>query len=214
MVRISVDRPSAVCVKPHPRLNPRLRMSRALNGEYADRVHFVFAGVGSKSGSFFLRTPLHFGASEVVPGPCKPDEAARGRCNRIDVVTIDEVAEATGSPLAASAAPIFIKVDVEGLEYEAFQGMERLLRSGRVHAIYFECNDKKYKTRGYSSSSSCTTSASASSGPTTRSSAAASSRPRAEPSRPAGSPRSLPQPPASSPTSSSSTSRRSAKGRP
>lgn len=182
----------AVCVEPHPRLKPRLRTSRLLNNRFAQRISFVFAGASSAPGSMILHTPIHFGASTVIQGPCSASETAKGRCNRVDIVRLDDVLRAPGSPFlaesgsdpgasnpaqalapltpsalrgSASAAssttpvawdawprqpPIFLKIDVEGLEYDVLKGLSGALDSGRIHFVYFESNEAKYKKRGFS----------------------------------------------------------------
>lgn len=162
----------AVCVEPHPRLNPRLRTTRLLNGRLSDRVHFVFAGASDTPGALTLYTAAHFGGSTVIAGACRAGDAASGRCNRIDIVRLDDVVQSEGSPFRwpaknddtaapsrfalprtpphepwATGPPVFLKVDVEGLELEAFRGLHDLLASGRVHVVYFECSEEFYRKR-------------------------------------------------------------------
>src|SRR5712692_9593962 len=85
----------------------------SLGDEAAERIHVLNAGVGDR------RAKLRFDAAGNMSSSFSKAGAVE-----VDVLPIDEV-------VAANGAPVCLKFDVEGAEWEALKGCERLLAQAR-----------------------------------------------------------------------------------
>jgi len=100
--------------EPDPQNCERLRAYVALLGPgAAKRVHVFNAGVGDR------RTRLRFDAA----GNMSSSFSKAGEVE-VEVLPIDEVVE-------ANSAPVYLKFDVEGGEWEALKGCEKLIERAR-----------------------------------------------------------------------------------
>lgn len=108
-----------VAFEPTPQSREALRDHLALNA-LADRVEIVEAAVSDYEGTGVLFAAGCSGENTLHPSYFRPDAAARVR---VPVTTIDAYCRTSG------LTPDLMKIDVEGLEFQALRGArETLLR--------------------------------------------------------------------------------------
>ena len=119
------ERGRVLAFEPDPELFDVLaRNCRANNVRNVDLYN---CALGSASGSAVLcRSLLNAGDNSLAPSPCR-DEC---RCSAVNVSTLDAVL--AGQPVD------FIKMDVQGWEWEVFSGMRNTLAANPSLGIYFE----------------------------------------------------------------------------
>ena len=126
-----------VCFEPNPRTVPVLERNVAANG-FQERVRIVPAALGRAHG----RAELHItggGDTSSLHGA-----AAAGDVVAVEVTTAD-------SALPAPATVDVVKLDVEGAEVAALEGMRALLeRSAPGPVLFLECNPDLLRAAGSS----------------------------------------------------------------
>lgn len=112
-----------VAVEPLPSNVARLRAALELN-HMEERVALVAKAIGPRSGreKFLVHRSPGMGRLEQAPG-----RSARFQYEmEVDVVSVDDLVYAEGFP-----PPQLVKVDLEGGEGRALEGMDRLLREAK-----------------------------------------------------------------------------------
>jgi FkbM family methyltransferase len=104
---------SIYAFEPDVRNYERLRSFVGSLGPAGERVHTFNAGVGAR------RERLRFDAA----GNMGSSFSSAG-ASEVEVLPLDEV-------VAVDGAPVFLKFDVEGAEWEALEGCQRLLKQSR-----------------------------------------------------------------------------------
>jgi FkbM family methyltransferase len=122
-----------------PPMQSRLQKNLAINPQLDNRVQLVNVGLGQARGQLFYQEDPHFPGNGVLFG----DETIQNGI-QIDVITLDEWVG-----LNAIAKVDAIKIDVEGMEYEVFQGAKTLLTRDRP-LIYFESMPNHLLDKSYS----------------------------------------------------------------
>ena len=119
----------AVAIEPHP-LNVMQLLNSIRVNQLLDTVEAVAAAAGATRQTLALRSNSTMGHSldESVAASKEP-------VLRVPVVTVDELF--LDRPELA-AGRVFLKVDVEGFEFEVLSGARRLMESGRVAAVMWE----------------------------------------------------------------------------
>jgi FkbM family methyltransferase len=121
----------AYCFEPSPANVLRLETNVSLNPHLQERVTVVAQALSNRSGEteFFVSAePHNSGVGSLRNMPNTVDTAVN-----VKVSAGDDLIESGEIP-----APDFIKIDVEGFEYEVLQGLERYLRKATDLALIFE----------------------------------------------------------------------------
>ena len=118
--------------EPNPVLCHMLQATLAHNGITNVKLHSI--ALGASGGQMELHVPIgNFGAASLIR---RTGQTAQ--VHTVPVMKLDEIIlqESEESGIA------FIKLDVEGFEYEVLKGARRVLQELRPDAILFETNDK------------------------------------------------------------------------
>ncbi|HSV40502.1 MAG TPA: FkbM family methyltransferase [Nocardioidaceae bacterium] len=111
-----------------------LRLNLAAN--HCENVDTTYIGVGlsDRAGTAVLRRggPRNLGGSRIADPQDVVGAQGRGRAQEIRLLTGDEALE--------GAAPAFIKIDVEGHEFEALEGLSETIRRHRPR-LFVEVNN-------------------------------------------------------------------------
>jgi FkbM family methyltransferase len=133
---------AVICFEPNTQNHKRLTENLALNGIKNVEVRKV--GVGAR------RETLRMVGSPLMPGGASVDEktvqellraGAGTAVEEISVVALDEEIAA-----ASLAAPDFIKIDIEGFEYEALVGARHTLESHKP-ALFLEMHGETMREK-------------------------------------------------------------------
>lgn len=118
-----------LAVEPHPLNVVQLLRGVKIN-QLIDSIEVVSAAAGAVRQTMRLRSNSTMGHSldEATP-------AAKEPLLRLPVVTVDELFD--NRPELATGR-VFLKIDVEGFEYEVLCGARKLLDAGRVAAVMWE----------------------------------------------------------------------------
>ena len=122
-----------VSIEPNPTCRPMLSLLVRL---FAGRLRVVYAGAGNVSGQMPFHVPVRSGRQMLEEGTFDPEElndppsiervGRRGVDYQLAqlpcrIIRIDEL----------NLKPIFVKIDVQGFEFEVLQGMGETIRSSR-----------------------------------------------------------------------------------
>jgi FkbM family methyltransferase len=124
---------SVLAVEPHPlnlvQLLKAVRINRLISN-----IEVVAAAAGAQRGMAQLRHASTMGHSldEATPG------SAHAPVLQVPIVPLDELMDERP---ALSGRRVFLKIDVEGYEYEVLSGARRLMESGRVASVMWEKGD-------------------------------------------------------------------------
>jgi FkbM family methyltransferase len=120
-----------VAFEPDPLNGAIFRGNLALNPEWrSERLTLLREGVGGEI------TTLRFQRSHVSnTGMSRFGEGGGVASFEVPITTLDEIVFGRGLP-----APTVIKADIEGMEWEAFQGSRRLLQERPPRLILFEAD--------------------------------------------------------------------------
>jgi FkbM family methyltransferase len=130
----------AYCFEPSPVNVLRLETNVSLNPQLQERVTVVAQALSNRSGEaeFFVSAePHNSGVGSLRNMPNTVDTAVN-----VKVSAGDNLIESGEIP-----APDFIKIDVEGFEYEVLQGLERYLRKAKNVALVFEHAPQRLRVR-------------------------------------------------------------------
>ncbi len=122
----------ALLIDPNPVAILRAKENLLLNGLDPNKYYFVEKGVGEKSGEKYF-TDLGGASTQNTIVEDNPN-GIRTRC--ISITTIDEELMRIGK------MPAFIKIDVEGYDYQALLGAKNTLQNNCVKLVKFENNNK------------------------------------------------------------------------
>lgn len=124
--RIVGERGLAIAFEPLPRIAAQIRTNAALNS--LDNVLVREQAVGRSSGTAELIVTRHPGGAILAETGESVDEVGRAS---VEVVTIDELIAA-----GEIRPPALIKLDVEGAELAALEGMRATLAQHRPAVVY------------------------------------------------------------------------------
>lgn len=130
----------SICFEPAPSVVAALSRNRALNPELADRLTIVCAPLMERSGltEFYSSCEPH---NWGVGRPGKSHNTV-DRPVYIGGYSGDGIVEETRLP-----PPDFVKLDVEGFEYEALMGMRGQIQEADLIALVFELSRYRYVAR-------------------------------------------------------------------
>ena len=137
-------RADVVAFEPLPAAAAQLRRIKAGSPDHDRRLTILNTAVGSVAGTEQLRygdpTTEHASLSD---GATRIDYVAAGNTEVMDVevVTLDGLLETSPwDRLADSGALDFVKIDVEGYEYEVLTGAQRMIATCRPRFVQIEWN--------------------------------------------------------------------------
>lgn len=135
-----------IAIEPQPRLQTVIRQNISLNG-IADRVTICQVAVGDEAGTadFFLTSDLNTGASGFVRRTRYPLRSVK-----VPMLTLAGLLARNDIPFVD-----FLKVDVEGSEYEAVLGSREVFREHRVKMIALELHASILQQRHLDPESIC-----------------------------------------------------------
>jgi FkbM family methyltransferase len=119
-----------LAVEPHPVNLTQLLKAVRINKLVAS-IEVIAAAAGAQRGMAQLRHASTMGHSLDEATPGRTDVAVL----QVPIVTIDELLDQRP---ALSGRRVFLKIDVEGYEYEVLCGAKRLMESGHVAAVMWE----------------------------------------------------------------------------
>lgn len=135
---IAVQNPrchQVIAFEPVPATYARLKANVALN-EGASRIALHQLAIASTVGEVTINVAAdHTGTASLVgrqDGPQATESA----------VTIKTINAPMLGPLLAGPVPLFVKIDVEGLEAEVIAELVKTVSIGRVTAIFYEVDDR------------------------------------------------------------------------
>lgn len=103
------------------------------------QVHIRTVGLKDKQGEFWLRpNGLSPGAGKVVQDIETEPSDVREKSQRVQIKTLDQLADELGWYKLDNVK--ILKVDVEGVEFDVFQGGKKFLESKKVQNIFMEGN--------------------------------------------------------------------------
>jgi FkbM family methyltransferase len=131
---------SVLAVEAHP-LNVVQLLKGVRTNKLISAIDVVAAAAGAAPGMAPLRDAGTMGHTFDESRPQRSDVAVL----QVPIVTIDELMD---QRTAWGSRRVFLKVDVEGYEYEVLRGARRLMESGRVAAVMWEKGDSYSQEAG------------------------------------------------------------------
>ena len=119
------------------------------NNQLSEKVQCINAAISSISGETLYVAEVEH--SEWSKTTTLPTNGLEQDLLRVDSISLDDLINAEKIPLTT---PIFIKLDIEGNEPEAFQGLQQLFQSNRNYMILFEfhaglLNTMEHSAKGF-----------------------------------------------------------------
>jgi FkbM family methyltransferase len=125
-----------VAVEPNPRLCELLRLTQSMHGW---RFEIVEAALSESEGKIKLSIPdNHFGSATILPNP-DPRLNAKTKIN-VKMTTLDKMVKELGLTKVD-----VIKMDVEGVEPEVFNGMQETIANNPDLKMIIEYSPAYYK---------------------------------------------------------------------
>jgi FkbM family methyltransferase len=124
-----------IAFEPVPATHTRLAANVALNGG-ADRTVLHQFAIADSAGSVEITVAAHHTGTATLAG------REAGNAAIADGVTIQTIDAPMIDPLLAGDLPIFVKIDVEGLEGVVIAELAKTVSFARVAAIFYEVDDR------------------------------------------------------------------------
>ena len=126
----------AVCFEPIPNLAATIIQSLALNG-FSNRASVYKYGLSDRHDAIgTLSVPAH----QIHASLEKNDNVSNAPVIEIDLVSLDQLCEDKNLAL-----PDLIKIDIEGHEYKALLGANRVLKESKPHVLFEVSNQNEFK---------------------------------------------------------------------
>lgn len=126
-----------IAFEPVPTTHARLAANVALNGGAARTVLHLLAIAESAGEVTIDVAPDHTGTATLAGREDR--QAGGGSCGGVTIETIDAPLL---DPLLAGTLPMFVKIDVEGLEAVVIAELAKTVAFARVAAIFYEVDDR------------------------------------------------------------------------